>query len=1201
MSHHSSLRSSSVLGSPKKPIVSVPQEIDPHQLKSILLFIEIERLSNINYELQRENDELRTQASGVEQSRLLEERLGLLMSENKNLHEIVNSFKKDREQIAAREAHITQLEDQKRALLNDNEKNALLIHELNQELALWRNRAQDAEVKDNDLALKARLLSSENEDLKKAVDQKIQELVVLNTKLRDFDSQARLLDDAMRKIAGLTAENDRLNTLLLSKTQAHDDLRNQSNSMDNNLSLLVAETERLNGLLSLQKRDLDNMSALLVEKNKELDQLKTRLSAAESEGFKAAELEKSIQTLLNENMRLNGELNSKIQELRDLNLKYVELEQKIPLIINENTRLNELLDAFQKQSSALREHALEGERSKLEGAVLAHQLEALKNENAELKQTHEHLNKLIAHERDMRSDVEKELTRIPELENLVRAAEAQAERLAMQINERLKDTEYWKQKAADTKKELDEYVHQASKVDTVVRDNERLGGLLDAKFKEIQAMEEKIRDLVKEAAYVEPLKERIAVLSAENERLNHTNDDKARQLQEQRLRLLEAEDKARLADERGAQIERLQEEKEQLNKQLAFKLQETIELDGKEQASHRKINDLNETVIILNNENEHLNQIIKEKMKEFEDQREKIIRLQRELEGKLGLEAQVDQLQRDFLHLSTVLDSKSKENDALIAKNKELEEANSDKEDRNLLLKNDNAHLESLLANKMRESELQVDKVRELESRLGRIPELEQRLVGFHLENERLVTELNEKAKDIELLKNKLHGLEGNELVINDLQNKLLGMSNENQRLGGLVKERAQEIEELRERLHQLDRVQLRVSDLQNKLTLLGTENERLNANLSDAVKENANLLAQLNEQQRAQHNIEKARDQMARDFERAIEALALENKNAQEMLEEKNRIIEEQSDMVREHDHIVSHNRELLEQVEELQHSNQLLNQSIHEKLLEITQQRVRGDAAEAQKIENDALRHKLAATAEEHRILNNTLNEKTRRIVDLESKLDESRVKINSLSNEIERLTKTWNVMQIDEQNWRAKVLELQREKLESTDLEGKLLLVANESQKLDDILKERTREFEKIRSRAAELETKVAVLDMENKTLNSLVEEKRKESERWMSRVANTELERTSAAEIDMKLEIVLQENERLNLLLNEKVKELESWRAKYLTEKSAWVIESAKNSVYFDPSRRSLETENQRLSNFLSSRGHSPTYSPRYNFK
>ena len=113
-------------------------------------------------------------------------------------------------------------------------------------------------------------------------------------------------------------------------------IKNLSNTDDINVkcSMLVSENERLNRALNNSKKE----EKILKDKNKELHELMFK-EKTDYETF-VNDMEVKVIKLIQENSLLNGHLKQKQNENRD----YIELEKNIEALLQENVKLSKLLD-----------------------------------------------------------------------------------------------------------------------------------------------------------------------------------------------------------------------------------------------------------------------------------------------------------------------------------------------------------------------------------------------------------------------------------------------------------------------------------------------------------------------------------------------------------------------------------------------------------------------------------------------------------------------------------------------------------------------------------------------------------------------------------------------------------------------------------------------------------------------------------------
>ena len=534
--------------------------------------------------------------------------------------------------------------------------------------------------------------------------------------------------------------------------------------------------------------------------------------------------------------------------------------------------------------------------------------------------------------------------------------------------------------------------------------------------------------------------------------------------------------------------------------------------------------------------------------------------------GSVGGRSEIDALREKLLIIS-------KENERLnqvLAENlagyqRPEGEADVLRERLELLLK-ENERLNQLLGDKVREIEELKSYLKDVPGGNVRVEQLNQQIAALIGENRRLSEQLGERSREIENLKRALGVAGVNVGNLEGLQEKIILVSGENERLHRVLEDRNREIEQMRRTIEEIRAGNGRTEQLTRQINDLLNENARLNDLLMEKTRENETLRSQhsTNVPQNNQVLIITAeRDRLGRLLdERAREADVLRHQNEELRAS------------------AAGGSPQLSSQVNNLLSENKRLNDLVVERVREIEGLRRRVAELEA----NQGLRtssHYDPNLALERDRLNRALEERNleveglkRQVNDLRTsgnlrqsgagnvKLDQLTVQVQSLLDENKRLS--------DLVVERTRETELLRSKLLQGDIrpspvisasgeQQQLLIVVAERDRLNRTLVEKNEDIEVLRRQVEELRAVNAMQGAgQTGQVAGLIEENRRLSdsaEALRRRVAELETTRPvsvpvqsgqEAQQLRDQINRLNSEKDSLNRLVTERHHEIDALR-------------------------------------------------------
>eukprot|EP01017_Pseudomicrothorax_dubius_P027002 TRINITY_DN3065_c0_g1_i4.p1 TRINITY_DN3065_c0_g1~~TRINITY_DN3065_c0_g1_i4.p1 ORF type:complete len:1166 (-),score=419.48 TRINITY_DN3065_c0_g1_i4:1080-4577(-) len=756
-------------GKLKKQLPALEQRVS-------MMATEIERLNADIQERDRQLALSANQAEAYEQliveNRRLESALKSATAQNDDLEGRVIQLTQEIERLRRQRDDLTplrQLESELRGRINELETRL--------QVTLKEKAALDASAQG--LAEDNRRLDRQNEDLRG-------ELQTLRDKLVGCErAYAKHLAELNDQLAQL---RDRLAN---AETQ-----RDQSVAerwpLETQIQRLTKSVSEVQAKLSQANADIERLQAQLKEKDRELENWRSRCSGLEARLSDLSHSETRSGQLQIELKRLSDKLSETEREAdgwkkralaaegdgKALKARIMDLENEVIGLSTENERLNHLLRETREDADQLRSKAAQAEAKRAEAI---RQADAADADNQQLRIRLAELQRALD---GVRGDLER-------LNNQLRAQSRENDELRTRLGQ-----------FGDLEGQVSMLSVELTRVAAILRDKdaelESLRARLAAenakpKFDAIkEELTQKITELNRE---LDAARNRIADLERRNKELYS-------KCREQEIALEQRESDVIQLRQQLAELAPLVEEHERVLRQLQEKQQEVATL--KEASKKSQV-----SVILLGTELERLHDVLdhlarnSERLAQQRDEEaERKLREMREL-----YERRIQELQSSSMLESQRLREQGNDVARLQNKIRELEVA-------------------------LNRTQAELDRAEQEKVAAARIrAELEAKLANLGQENTRLGRWAQELREEAEAWRQRAEELERmqNETVrakIEELENHIAMLSSENQRLRQLLAEKDRERARLEEDLGNLQR---QIRELQDRLAMNSTEIERLN------------------------------------------------------------------------------------------------------------------------------------------------------------------------------------------------------------------------------------------------------------------------------------------------------------------------------------------------------------------------------------
>lgn len=774
-------------------------------IERILLFIEIERLNNVCYTLQQEVEHLRKQAltSSINSPETMEEKIKALLLENQNLHIINDNLVKELELAQQKDATAPELQQKISFLLSENEKLQKIaathaetatilrsqliamqgdvhsahdagktiealnyrVDELNSLLIQKSQELTESKSELHKIITNQLSISGENAKLKATVTELQHQLQLWQERAIDSDKHALAAKDLELRHSKLQKDFEQMKSHIELLNKEIESLHDQNIQLKEE-SVEKVRTEQNNNILA---EEIQRLNVLLNEKMFQLEEFQTRATKAEQELLGKTGLETQVESLVAEAERLNRAISEKYQELSAWQDKYWALERANATLNKENEHVKQLMKGNKQDIQILMEKNQELENCKLSAARLEHQyhqtlaeLEALKQKNLGLANDNGRLNTKI-------HDFEREISQVTELKSKLASRQMELENLTKE-NQRLINyaqsrdeviADYIK-KNSENEEKIVQLENIKGKLQAIVEENENLNDMIGKKVNSIQELASRVRFLEEKVENADKFEETANRLSSENKHL-YT------QLEQLRLEKLHNEKKMDLIKGYEERVETLLQENSKLRESLAGIERHDATQGVEIQQLHSLLNQKDAQIEVLKNDLEMYKKITDDKLKEQDELKKTIKRLEEANAGIPDLKASISLL---------VLENERQ------AKLKAEEP-----QDKLRLLAQENERVYQILQEKTSALEESRMKIKDLENRM-KLGNVASRRSSFVIGESPLRDQNSlKKSFDADIERS----------MVKELQDKLRTVIVENERLNASLSEKNREINALRQ------------------------------------------------------------------------------------------------------------------------------------------------------------------------------------------------------------------------------------------------------------------------------------------------------------------------------------------------------------------------------------------------------------------
>ena len=327
---------------------------DDHEVenKVAILILENEKLNDIIIKKEKESDILReklneTEHKIIEYDNKLEQVVEILTAKNKELETAKNEIDALRfknQSLDGAMDHASKLEDQSKNMIFENERLNNSLDDRLQEVEVLNIKIRDYEVL-------VKKLVKENSDLKATLNH-------LSSKIQDLDMDktdnlrlSLLHEDKAKEIDTLVNENQKLKQLMQTKL-------NEINQISQVKNEIYNENEKLNRILNQLGAENDDLKERLENFIVENQDMASKLTHIRESIAKAKDTEKHALALKTDYDRLTGMIAEKVKENEILKVRSQDNEDKLRRYDGLNRALNAKNEENDSLKNRLSERAL---------------------------------------------------------------------------------------------------------------------------------------------------------------------------------------------------------------------------------------------------------------------------------------------------------------------------------------------------------------------------------------------------------------------------------------------------------------------------------------------------------------------------------------------------------------------------------------------------------------------------------------------------------------------------------------------------------------------------------------------------------------------------------------------------------------------------------------------------------------------------
>ena len=619
--------------------------------KLAILTSENERLNALIVEIRSENDRLRQSSGDSTRLNQLTVQINGLLDENRRLNDLLNekAGEADRQRRRIAELEAASLSQGRNDVLtSENERLNTLIIQIRNENDVLRKQAGDSQ-RLAQLSSQLNSLLDENQRLNNLLIERSSEIDRLRRRITELESTGGNTTELRDKLVFVTSENERLNRDILSLRAEVDRLRlanadvNKVAQLTSQINTLIDDNRRLNNSLLEKTGDSEIARRRLAEIEATISTLRAendRLRQSGGDSTRLNQLTIQINTLLDENKRLNDTVVSRTREADDLRRRVAssetsgnanDIRSQFVLLAADNERLQRELEAekLRVSTSTITSYTTGQEDLRPKIDLLARENDKLNallqdklRENEHLRGAAAERDRINAQYLDRLREVETLRVRISQLElgggsgSAVEALNKEIDILRRNLAERNAEIEQLRRGSVPTTGGGDK-----QRVEILLQENERLNGLLTSKVREADILRSRIGDLERELGTE---REKWNILLQEKQReIDALRGDQGR-VYETALSDLRSSEVAKNTSLKSSAMVRHDDAIKSLESRIRFldeEIKRLTELVLQRDRELAEIRGRTGEVEFIRQENERLNGLLVERLREIEELR----------------------------------------------------------------------------------------------------------------------------------------------------------------------------------------------------------------------------------------------------------------------------------------------------------------------------------------------------------------------------------------------------------------------------------------------------------------------------------------------------------------------------------------------------------------------------------------------------
>ena len=664
------------------------------------------------------------------------------------------------------------------------------------------------------------------------------------------------LKEYENKLALLTSEIERLNTVLVKEREEKDRLKGKLMDFESNTSTYQVQIKQWESRYNDSMREIEQWK-------KRFSELQVTIDEYRSYEVKVREYENKLALMSSEVTRLNDMMSKgkkendilriRIKELEQSEMRIREYENKIALLTSEIERLNSVIknrgedldnwkNKYSKLEISISEYrGLEGRLRDYENTIAGMQRE-IERLNGIIRDNHDDLER----EKTKRSKIESEMSskkvlemKLQEYENKMGLLTSEFERLnSVLVKEREE-----KEKLRRRNMELDSEISNLNKTNKQweIRYNDTQRDFDNWK-KRYAELEIKITEYRVFESKTKEYENKIALLSSEIQRLNDILGKFRGEVENYKVKIIEYEGNLTEASKYRMMVQEWESRYNRLTKELEDWKRKHGELTisiNEYRGYEGRLKEYENKIAMISSENERLNNMLRKEREEVSGLRMKVSEYEIILKDIPGLQGQIRQWESRYNLILKELDDWKKKHGDLniqIIEFNEVRKKLTEFQNSSFLLNTEIERLNAILSREREEKEMLKRKCYDFENALKEMTQLQALIKQWEMRFGEAAKRNDDWERKYGELQMKISEYRTIEIKLKEYENKIGMLSSEIERLNNVLKSRGEDIEGWKRKYSTLEisliearSLEIKIKEYEGTINMLQRELERLN------------------------------------------------------------------------------------------------------------------------------------------------------------------------------------------------------------------------------------------------------------------------------------------------------------------------------------------------------------------------------------